>query len=424
VTDSPRPAVSSRVAWIAVVVVVSLAILAGALVVSQQGSSPADPPSVTPTAPILSAADQARDAAATRIVRRLQRAVRTGGRSKFIGVSEPGNQVGKMRLGYVFANLRRLMVTDFTARYLGADVHRSSPGTWVASAEMSWRLRGFHTPPVIQETSLRFATHDGRTYLARICLPRDNRWPLWALGPLSVRRHHGVVAVAVGSERARSTLESAEQAREDVRAVIGRLDGSLLVIAPATGRQFDRLVGVSDGSYVNIAAVTTTADGSLSPRSLITVDLNPTALGQLGPVGAQVVLSHEATHAATRSVTTALPAWLEEGFADYVALREQNLPRRIVAAGLLKQVRGHGPPARLPAPAAFLAGAPRGGRAYEAAWLACKMIAARYGQSALVHFYQQTGRVGAGPALHRVLGIGPAALTRAWRAYLERLAGG
>lgn len=423
-TDAPRPAVAARVAWIAVAVVASLAIGAGALVVSQQGPSPADPPSVTKTAPTLSTADEARDGAGTRIVHRLQQAVRTGERSKLIEITEPGNQVSKRRLGYVFANLRRLMVTDFTARYLSADVHRSSPGTWVASAEMSWRLRGFRTPPVIQDTSLTFATHDGRTYLERICLPRDNRWPLWALGPLSVRRHDGVVAVALGSERARTTLDTAEQARDDVRAVIGRLDSPLLVIAPATARQFDRLVGVPNGSYVHIAAVTTTADGSLRPQSLITVDLNPTAFGRLGPVGAQVVLSHEATHAATRSVTTPLPAWLEEGFADYVALREQNLPRRIVAAGVLEQVRRHGPPAQLPAPAAFLAGAPRGGHAYEAAWLACEMIAARYGQSALVHLYEQAGRVGAGPALHRVLRIGPVALTRAWRAYLERLAGG
>jgi hypothetical protein len=160
----------------------------------------------------------------------------------------------------------------------------------------------------------------------------------------------------------------------------------------------------------------------LKPRSLTTIDLNPTAFGRLGPVGAQVVLAHEATHAATRSVTTSLPAWLEEGFADYVALRDRRLSPELVARGLLGQVRRHGAPAQLPAPGAFLAGAPHVGRTYEAAWLVCQMIAQQYGQRALVRLYEQAGDVGAGPALHRVLRIGPDALTRHWQTYLEGLA--
>jgi hypothetical protein len=239
-----------------------------------------------------------------------------------------------------------------------------------------------------------------------------------------VRRHDGAVAVALGVERARDTLTGAERAIGDVRRVIVSFDGPLLVIATATARQFDRLAGVSRGAYAKIAAVTTTADGSLSPRSLTTVDLNPTAFGRLGPVGAQVVLTHEATHAATNAVTTSVPAWLEEGFADYVALRDTGLPARVVAAGLLGHIRKHGAPARLPGPAAFLAGAAHVGHAYEAGWLACQMIARRYGQGALVRMYEQAGKVGAGPAMHRVLRTGPAALTRDWQRYLEGLAGG
>jgi hypothetical protein len=230
--------------------------------------------------------------------------------------------------------------------------------------------------------------------------------------------------VAVGVERARTTLTGAERAIGDVRNVIGSFDRPLLVIAPATGLQFARLAGVHGGAYANIAAVTTTADGSLRPRSLVTVDINPTAFGRLGSVGAQVVLSHEATHAATRAVTNALPPWLEEGFADFVALRDTGLPPSVVAAGFLDHVREHGAPARLPTPAAFLAGAAHVGRAYQASWLVCQMIAQRYGQDTLVRLYERAGNVGAGPAMHRVLRRGPAALTHDWQRYLEELSGG
>jgi hypothetical protein len=423
VTDAPRPAATWRVAWIAVGV--SLAIAASALLITHRGGSPADPPSATATAaPITRTADNRRDAAGSDIVHRLQQAVRSQDRTRFMALTEPEKRLARARLHYVFANIRRLRVTDFRARYLGADGHGAAQGRWHASAEVSWGLRGFNTRPVVQQTSLTFESRDGRTYLERIGLRRDNKWPLWAVGPLSVRRHDGAVAVAVGAGRARTTLDGAERAIDDVRAVIGRLDAQLLVIAPATALQFDRVVGVAGAYYANIAAVTTTADGSLSPRSLITVDVNPSAFGRLGPLAAQVVLSHEATHAATRSVTTSLPAWLEEGFADYVALRDMRLSPGVVAAGLLRRVRSHGVPAQLPSPAAFAAGAQREGQSYEAAWLACLMIARQYGQRALVHLYAQAGKAGVGPALHRVLQIGPVALTSRWRAYLEKVAGG
>jgi hypothetical protein len=421
VTEAPRRPAILRVASIAVAL--SVVAAAGALIVSQQNRPPADPP--TASAPTLLVVDNPRDAAGLAFVGRLEAAVRAGDRARFLALAEPSNTVSRTQMGYVFANLQSLQVKGFVAHYLGVDVRRpkGGDGTWVATVDMSWRLRGFDTRPVTQQSSLTLATHDGRTYVERIGLPSDNRWPLWALGPLTVRRHDGAVAVALGVQSARTTLTGAERAVDAVRKVIGRFAGPLLVIAPGTDLQFDRLTGVHGRAYANIAAVTTTADGSLRPRSLTTIDLNPTAFGRLGSVGAQVVLSHEATHAATRSVTTSLPPWLEEGFADYVALRDTGLPEQVVAAGFLERVRKHGAPARLPSPATFLAGAALVGHAYQAGWLACQMIAQQYGQDALVRLYEQAGKVGAGPAMHRVLDMGPAALTRDWQRYLEGLAG-
>src|SRR3546814_6597486 len=77
------------------------------------------------------------------------------------------------------------------------------------------------------------------------------------------------------------------------------------------------------GDYANIAAVTTTVDGSLSPSAPVHVFVNPQMWAGLKPQGAQVVMSHEAVHVVTgAAITSGVPLWLLEGFADYVALRD------------------------------------------------------------------------------------------------------
>jgi hypothetical protein len=421
VTDAPRPAATVRAISIGVALI---AVAAGTLVINRQSTSPADQSNRVAPRSDTATLDDPRDQATAAIVHRLETAVRTGDRAGFLALTEPDNRRCKTQLRYVFANLQRLDVTHFAARYRDGGAGRSKrDGWWVAAVDISWRLTGFDTRPVAQQSSLTFATHDGRTYLERIGLPTDNRWPLWALGPLTVRRRSGAVAVAVGKDRVRTTIAGAARAVEAVQRVIGSSDGPLLVIAPATARQFDRLVGVSTG-YGKIAAVTTTADGSLSPKSLTMVDLNPTAFDRLGPEADQVVLSHEATHAMTHAVTTRLPAWLREGFADYVAFSDTGLPPEALAEGFLGEVRKRGAPSQLPLRRAFQIDAPRLGHAYEAAWLACEMIAHRYGQAALVRLYVQAGKVGARTAIHRVLAIGPTALTRLWQRCSERLASG
>src|SRR6187200_3241216 len=119
-----------------------------------------------------------------------------------------------------------------------------------------------------------------------------------------------------------------------------------------------------------------------------------------------------------------LPLWLLEGFADYVALRGVGLPPSTIAVRLLSRVHDQGPPHRLPRAAAFGAASASLGRAYQEAWLACRLIAARFGQAALVRLYHRSMRVGLRPALQQVLHIDRQRLTRLWRANLERLADG
>jgi hypothetical protein len=182
-------------------------------------------------------------------------------------------------------------------------------------------------------------------------------------------------------------------------------------------------MGASAGAYGEIAAVTTTADGSQSRSAPVHIFVNPAVFDPLGPRGAQIVMSHEATHVATGAALSTMPTWLLEGFADYVALDHVDLPPAVTASQILRQVRRRGAPAHLPGKAEFDAHNKSLGASYEAAWLACRLLAERYGEKRLIDFYRTADRTSSTTTAFRALGTTQGAFTAAWRADLRTLAG-
>jgi hypothetical protein len=144
----------------------------------------------------------------------------------------------------------------------------------------------------------------------------------------------------------------------------------------------------------------------------------------LGTAGAQIVLSHEATHVATDAATSGMEMWLLEGFADYVALAHVNLPVSVTASQILAEVRQEGPPEHLPTAAEFDPSNSALGAEYEAAWLACRLLAQTYGEQQLIRLYDVVDAGSPLPrALREVLGTDEETFTAQWRDYLRRLAG-
>jgi hypothetical protein len=197
----------------------------------------------------------------------------------------------------------------------------------------------------------------------------------------------------------------------------------LVVEVPASAAALDRTLAAEPGRYANIAAVTTTVDGSVTPEAPAHVFVNPDVFDRLEPQGAQVVMSHEAVHVATRAATSDVPLWLLEGFADYVALRDVDLPLTTTAGQIIEQVRRDGPPAHLPGGAEFDTSTTELGAAYESAWLACRLMVRLGGERALVRLYRlvDAGR-GLPSALRATFGLTLGGLTRAWRRSLTDLA--
>ncbi|MCC5578220.1 hypothetical protein IMZ11_21575 [Microtetraspora sp. AC03309] len=198
----------------------------------------------------------------------------------------------------------------------------------------------------------------------------------------------------------------ADSARRTVARVWGSVDAVILV--PATDAQ---------------AAVLASPAGVTGLAALADVDhviVAPSGFARLSETGRRVVLAHELTHVATgAAVAGDMPAWLVEGFADYVGYLDSGLTARAVAAELAAEVRAGTLPAMLPGREAFRPGSVRLPQAYEEAWLACLYIAERYGERALVGLYRAASDHDLATALVKTLGTNLAELTAAWREYVR-----
>ncbi|MET8046953.1 hypothetical protein ABZU75_05080 [Streptosporangium sp. NPDC005286] len=230
-------------------------------------------------------------------------------------------------------------------------------------------------------------------------LPVDLR-DLWPGAAVVVRGEHSLV---IGHDVAPAVLRDlaarADRARRAVAAIWGPVRA--MILFPATDAEAAALAGAE--STRGLAAMAT------ADRVIVL----PSGYARLSTTGRDVVITHELVHVATGATRGGrVPMWLSEGFADYVGYRDAGIPVRTAAAELAAEVRAGVLPARLPGPADFAPGAPRLAQAYEEAWLACRFIAERFGEKALVRLY--------GGDVTGTLGLSPAQLTVAWRDYLEK----
>ncbi|MCR6031901.1 hypothetical protein GGQ22_10635 [Nocardioides sp. zg-579] len=317
-------------------------------------------------------------------------------------------------------NAARLRVRDLDLRYV--DTVARTDDSLRAAVDVTWRFGGFDARPARTEVEMTF-TADGAEAVLTSVGGGEGRSPLWLTGPVEVLRSERVLVVGATGTDVASIGRHAEAAVPVVRRVLAGWRSRLVVEVPASAEGLGDVLGAEDGQYDAVAAVTAAPDGSVAPDAPLHVFVNPDVLGTLGARGAQVVMSHEATHVATRAPVTTQPLWLLEGFADYVALRDVGLPLTTTAGQVIEQVREDGLPRALPGPAEFDTATTHLGATYEAAWLACVVLADRVGETRLVDLYRAAGRTGLEEALRDVAGWSEADLVRAWRSRLADLAG-
>ncbi|MFC8719487.1 hypothetical protein [Kitasatospora sp. NPDC057198] len=317
-----------------------------------------------------------------------------------------------------------LRFTEYGLRLTSFAEPPAGAGRFTVGAELAYRLTGVDDYPALLERQVELVREAGGWRVARET-PTGAAAP-WDLGTVRAVEGARSLVLGIGAGAEPTALAAlADRAVPAVEAVWGPSAARLLLELPLTEQDFARRMDVSADAYQGIAAVTLAVGGAPEHTPADRIVVNPDAYRQLSELGRRVVVTHEATHVATRADTKSwTPLWLSEGVADYTGYLGSGRTARQIAPELAKDVQNGRAPAGLPDDAAFTAGAAGIAQAYEQAWLACDLIARRYGQDRLVALYRTVGAFGAGGlerALKARLGLGLAEFTKTWAAEVARL---
>lgn len=301
----------------------------------------------------------------------------------------------------------------------------SAPRTWTAGVQVTWQFSRYDPGPAVVEVPL-VVVDDGEQArlegVAAVAAP-GRRVPSWMLEELFVRKGERSLVLSGRRQGLADLAQYAAAAVPVVNRVLPDWDGALVVVAPSSSELMDRALGTNASATQQLAGVTAAVDGSALAGAPLHVFLNPPVFDTLGPRAAQVVVTHEAAHVATDGAFTLAPTWLVEGFADYVALRNVELPVTVTAAQALETVRRDGAPERLPQPADFGGSSSGIGATYELAWLAARFLAQEYGEDRLLLLYDRVdGGVPLDRAFRTTLGTTVEDFTAAWAANITALA--
>ena len=403
------------------------------------GTSPgaaARPPAALSPRPVLDAR-QERSRQVVELLDRRAAALLARDREAFLAGLDPAAEEFRHRQAALFDALAevplatwRYEVDPTRARDAAGLAERHGGEVWVPQVVLRYSFTGVPGRPTVSTQVLTFVDRGGRWLLASDSDldtgPVRTARALWDSGPVvAVRGRH---TLALGHPEGRHVLEElAEQtdaAVPRVTAVWGSWSEQVVVVLPRDADEMRLVVG-DDLDLTGIAAVATAqlAGGAdhydpVGDRVVV----HPGNYPGLGPLGERIVLTHEVTHVAARQVSgPALPIWLAEGLADYVAYADAGVPLERAAPRTASAVRAGDLPGGLPTAGDFAG--PDVARAYESAWLAVLHLVDRHGEDALLRLYRQVGSAPAGAdpdavaaeAFADVLGTTPAAFTSTWR---------
>lgn len=383
-----------------------------------------------------------RNTAIRELLKRRGDAVMSRDAAQWRGTLDPDNPQFVQAQMKVFSNLRSVPFASWSysmdpSRSMRTPRQRTyGVSTWApAQLFLNYRLRDFDSRATSLPQYPTFVRRGDDWYLTSFddFAGRGDvsSTDLWDYGPVAVLRTRSVLVLGHPSARALMRSLAVEVAADIPRVTAVWGDGwakRAVLLVPSTQRELGQVVQ-DYGQLAHIAAVATAEVqiGSGRPDPVgDRIGINPANWPKLSALGQRIVLTHELTHVATRAVTSAaLPTWLAEGFADYVGYLGSGVPTGFVAQELGAAVRAGDVPEKLPTTAEFNGASKRLSQAYEGAWLACRMIAQRWGQRALVRFYADVGRSDLAPsaavqlAMRRLLHLNEATFVRQWRGFLR-----
>ncbi|MGI5227198.1 basic secretory protein-like protein [Actinoallomurus sp. CA-142502] len=421
-------------------IVANLAVAVGYLAF-HDGAGRAAAASSRPVAGALSAPSVA---TVNALLQRRSRAVLARDRAAFLATVDPSGQAFRAGQQVLFDNLAKVPLSAWRESLADTRPAVAADDGWTARLRLTYRLRGFDRRDLVYTEYLTFDRRPGTGWMvsgdgAAHGLRDDPQ--IWNSGGLTVvhgRRslvlaEDGAVAGELPAARTAELRDIAARLDEGVGAVSGvvgdRWARHAVALVPATEQKAEELAGDvrNLGDIAALAAVTGDEGGQGTGEDRLVI--TPTAFGRLTALGRRVVLTHELVHVAMGGARDGkTPMWLIEGLADYVGYKKAGVPTRAAGRELADLIATGGVPATLPGATEFAGSGDRLSAAYEEAWLACRMVAERYGEDRLVRLYRtaEAEPEDSGDprlqdrALRSVLGVGTDRFVALWRAYVRR----
>lgn len=394
-----------------------------------------------------------RDEATREMFRRRAEAVRDRDREAFLADLDGTDPEFVRRQNEVFDSLGKLEFGAWEYR-LRDEQYSLSNIDWKKYAladdialpvlTLHYQLQGYDKRPVVRRVVYTLVERDGRW---RIANDRDlersttsgtsvRRDP-WENGPIVVSKTpNGLVIGHPDDADAIAGIQAEVQsAVRHVSSYVGKTWGEkTVVILPSNHEELTYLLENPDVPF-EFAAIaspefTTLDEDYLGLFAGTRVVINPANFSP-GAAFNRLLIRHEITHVALFERTGPLtPKWLAEGIAEYVGNAGSDLPAYRLAPALAELVDEEGVPDYLPLDSDFgIIG--EAGVGYNAGWMLCRYIAARWGRAALLRLYDEMGtREGLskpseklGTVLKSVLGVDEATLLKAWRPYVRAAVG-
>jgi hypothetical protein len=334
-----------------------------------------------------------------------------------------------------FANLRTVPFAAFAYRVvalrMGTGLKRryGADQVYLGQVEARYRFTGQDASPVLTRHSFTFVHIPAGWRIAgrgdRRLRARDDV-EIWDSGKVqTVRSSRTLIVHHPGDEAlARRLLTVADRAYAQVGAAwTGKWERKAVILVPRDQDEAEDLVGARDLSRV-AALASSSVESNESGRVLGNrIVVNTTNVVRYRPLDLQVLITHEMTHVATRTLGDGVPLLLVEGFADYAALQPVSLPFAVTRAALAEQVRLGRFDGALPADREFRG--PNASVAYDEGSAFCLWVARTFGAAKLRALYREfagsrpTSTADLDRGLRHVLGLSRRTAERRWAAWVR-----
>jgi hypothetical protein len=224
--------------------------------------------------------------------------------------------------------------------------------------ETRYRFRRAETTPILNAVRFTFIRTPEGWRIGGQEKPRvgdHNHAELWDTGAVETLRGERTLVFFHPASRslAQRMLDAAERGYDDVDAAWdGDWDHQVVIMVPSSESEAEKIAAVRDISAAAAVAATSTEPGPVDKILGARIVVNP-AIRRYDQLNLQVVVTHEMTHVATRFVGTGVPLFLVEGFADFAALRDVDLPLRSTRPSLTSAVADGSFDGKLPSAKVF-----------------------------------------------------------------------